>query len=222
MACLWAVVKPRGRGKGHLAFSCEKNTVFLVGVWGKKCRHLSRMWSEVVQEACAGRHDLGWWHPNLKVQSGSQPHILIWGLRKKHSSLCSALQTSLSWAPSTQYGHKDFLHKQGNSEEVSLWSISEQDTRLACHPFSTWQVFFFLTPWRSWRDETYLQSSAQGNHLLQVSLLRNLHILTVLWFSIFISLLPLGRALGMLYLILALDKENPNHKWWWFHLCILN
>ena len=73
MACCMNCGKAKGQRKRTSGIFICKNIVFVVAVWRKQCRNLSGMWSEVVQEACAGRHDLGCWDLNLKGQSGSQP-----------------------------------------------------------------------------------------------------------------------------------------------------
>lgn len=65
--------KAKGQRKRTSGILKRRNTVFMVAVRRKQCRNLSEMWSEIVQEACAGRHDLGCWGLNLKGQSGSQP-----------------------------------------------------------------------------------------------------------------------------------------------------
>lgn len=64
MACCMNCGKAKGQ-KNASIFVC-KNIMFMVAAQRKHCRNLSGLWSEAVQEACAGRRDLGCWDLKLK------------------------------------------------------------------------------------------------------------------------------------------------------------
>lgn len=90
MACMNCGKAKMQRKRTSGVFLC-KNTMFMVAVWRKHCRNFSGMWSEVVQEACAGRCDLGCWDLNLKGQSRSPPVIFsrfVKGTTPLFSALC--------------------------------------------------------------------------------------------------------------------------------------
>lgn len=153
---VWTGVKARSRGKGHLAFSFAKVLCSWL-LFGESS--IGTSW-DVVRSSAGSLCWETWFglltDLNLKDQSGFL-FVSFRDLKEKHSSLCSTVHIPLNWDPPCSKGIRFSYTGRGT---VRRWICDPprsgpQDSRIACHHFSTWKdVLFFLHLWKSWRDDS--------------------------------------------------------------------